>query len=113
MDDTLRSVQADNKVPDFGDARIRYGWIGNDQLMYVDDLPVYALARGQGTPLTDQELYQAYLQSLVQIMEQTELIRQELREMSNYPDAIQRVEHQLEMLLKKMVSWGRLVSKTN
>ena len=87
MDDTLRSVQIKNKVPDFGDARIRYEWIDNDQLMYVDDLPVYALAGSQREPLSDRELYQAYLQSLVQIIEQTELIRQELQEINTAPQS--------------------------
>ncbi|MEL6355114.1 MAG: hypothetical protein AAFR58_25725 [Cyanobacteria bacterium J06627_28] len=85
MDDTLRIVQVDNNVPDFGDDRIRYGWIGNDQLMYVDDLPVYALARGQGEPLSDQDLYHAYLQSLVDITEQAEYMSQELQPTNNDP----------------------------
>lgn len=85
MDETLRSVQIANNVPDFGDARIRYGWIGNDQLMYVDDLPVYALARGQDEPLSDKALYQAYLQSLVDITEQAKRMSQELQPMNNAP----------------------------
>ncbi|MEN8444053.1 MAG: hypothetical protein ABG776_03455 [Cyanobacteria bacterium J06555_13] len=101
MDDTLRSAQAANQVPAFGDARIRYESVGDEQqILYIDDLPVYALASGQGEPLSDQSLYQAYLQSLVQITEQTKLMRQELSEMNDYPDAIRRAEHQLEMLLK-------------
>lgn len=100
MDKALRHVQFANQVPDFGDARIRYGRIDNDQLMYIDDLPIYAIALGQREPLSEQALYQAYLQSLVQITEQTQLIRQELQTMNDYPDAIRRAEHQLEMLLK-------------
>lgn len=106
MDATPRSVQIDNKVPDFGDARIRYERINNDQLMYVDELPVYAISIGNGEPLSKQALYQAYLQSLVEITEQTKLIRQELRAMRDYPDAIRRAEHQLEMLLKPGGSGG-------
>lgn len=101
MDDALRRIQSDNQVPDFGDRRIRYEQLGNDQLMYVDDLPVYAAALSQGEPLSDQEIYQAYLQVLTQHAEQTKLIRQELKEMKDYPDAIRRAEHQLEMLLKR------------
>ena len=82
MDDALRHVQSDNQVPDFGDRRIRYEQLGNDQLLYIDDSPMYAIALGQREPLSEQELYEAYLQRLVQIAEQTELIRQELKETS-------------------------------
>lgn len=55
--------------------------------MYVDDLPVYALAGSQGEPLSGRALYQAFLQSLVQMMEQTKLIRQELQEMNDTPQS--------------------------
>ncbi|MGB3788845.1 MAG: hypothetical protein WA949_12610 [Phormidesmis sp.] len=100
MDEALCRIQSDHQVPDFGDRRIRYEQLGDDQLMYVDDLPVYATALGQGEPLSDQELYEAYLQVLTRHAELTKLIRQELKEMRDYPEAISRAEHQLEMLLK-------------
>ena len=101
MDEALRHAQSYNKVPDFGDRRIRYEQLGNDQLIYIDDSPVYATALGDREPLSDQALYEAYLQFLVEHEQLTELIRQDLKEMRDYPDAIRRAEHQLEMLLKR------------
>ena len=101
MDEALRRIQADHRVPNFGDRRIRYEQLGNDQLIYIDDSPIYATALGEREPLSDQALYEAYLQSLVEHEKLTELIRQDLKEMRDYPDAIRRAEHQLEMLLKR------------
>lgn len=101
MDEALRHAQSYNEVPDFGDRRIRYEQLGNDQLIYIDDSPIYATALGDREPLSDQALYEAYLQFLVEHEKLTELIRQDLKEMRDYPDAIRRAEHQLEMLLKR------------
>ena len=101
MDEALRRIQADHRVPNFGNGRIRYEQLGNDQLLYIDDSPVYATALGEREPLSDQALYEAYLQRLIDIDEQTELICQDLKEMRDYPDAIRFAEHQLEMLLKR------------
>ena len=101
MDDTLRRIQAAHQVPDFGDGLIRYEQLGNDQLIYIDDSPVYATALGDREPLSNQALYEVYLQFLVEHEKLTELIRQDLKEMRDYPDAIRRAEHQLEMLLKR------------
>ena len=52
MDEALRRVQFDHQVPNFGDMRIRYERIDTDQLLYVDDLPVYAISLGQREPLS-------------------------------------------------------------
>lgn len=63
MDDSLRQIQVEYGVPDFGDVRICYEQLGNDQLMYIDNLPVYAQALGARDPMSDQVLYPAYLHS--------------------------------------------------
>ena len=76
--DEIRAVQLANRVPDFGDPRLTYGWIDTDQLIYVDGDPIYALARGrQGRALSDEELYQAHLQNLAEITRQTEAMKEE------------------------------------
>lgn len=43
MDENLRSAQANNGVSDFGDARISYRQLDNDQILYVDELSVHLL----------------------------------------------------------------------
>lgn len=74
LDDKLRAVQKRNKLPNFGDSRITYGRIDNDQLIYVDELPRYARAIGPDLPLSEAALYESYLLNLEEIERMTEML---------------------------------------
>ena len=72
MEEELRKAQIENGLPDFGDPRLTYGRIDNDQALYLDGLIRYATAIGDREPLSNEELYCAYLASLAEIERQVD-----------------------------------------
>ena len=91
-------MTASKILPPFGDPRLSYetvldqaspteifpryvgGELVKTQLMVLNELPIYAIKSGDD-PLTERELYEAYLASLEGIAKQTEIMRAELLEM--------------------------------
>ena len=78
-------------MPPFGDPRLIYettlteaaeteifpqsvgGELVKTQMMFLDERPIFAIKSGDN-PLTEQELYDAYLQSVVEFEQKTEMM---------------------------------------